>query len=356
MKLNKTLLFQFILASTIPVIFMGCSEKKETKQKKTEKKLLSLVKIQKAERKEFKHQITSQGNIKCSEEAMLNAEIGGLVSQIHIKEGDYVNKGQVLISMDTELMALNLNELDTQMKYAKFLLNKQSELNEKGLGTEMELEAAFNQVASLSAKRRIINAQINKSKIVSPFAGIIDKIYTEKGQMVGPQSPVIHLMNNKNMELISSISEKYLSKVGKGSTIEVSFPNYSDTILNLKIDQISKSIDATNRTFEIKSTLKENKLFLSNMLAEVKITDLFVKDGLIIPSKAIMKSPDNIDFIFVATKTEKGNYKVEEVNVEVIEKYNQEALIKDNKKISNSSLVVVEGGRGIASKDLVRIN
>jgi hypothetical protein len=92
------------------------------------------------------------------------------------------------------------------------------------------------------------------------------------------------------------------------------------------------------------------------MLAEVKITDLFVKDGLIIPSKAIMKSPDNIDFIFVATKTEKGNYKVEEVNVEVIEKYNQEALIKDNKKISNSSLVVVEGGRGIASKDLVRIN
>ena len=356
MKLNKTLLFQFILVSTIPVLFMGCSEKKETKQKKTEKKLLSLVKIQKAERKEFKHQITSQGNIKCSEEAMLNAEIGGLVSQIHIKEGDYVNKGQVLISMDTELMALNLNELDTQMKYAKFLLNKQSELNEKGLGTEMELEAAFNQVASLSAKRRIINAQINKSKIVSPFAGIIDEIYTEKGQMIGPQSPVIHLMNNKSMELISSISEKYLSKVGKGSTIEVSFPNYSDTILNLKIDQISKSIDATNRTFEIKSILKENKMFLSNMLAEVKITDLFVKDGLIIPSKAIMKSPDNIDFIFVATKTEKGNYKVEEVNVEVIEKYNQEALIKDNKKISNSTLVVVEGGRGIASKDLVRIN
>ena len=69
-----------------------------------------------------------------------------------------------------------------------------------------------------------------------------------------------------------------------------------------------------------------------------------------------MKSPDNIDFIFVATKTEKGNYKVEEVNVEVIEKYNQEALIKDNKKISNSTFVVVEGGRGIASKDLVRIN
>ena len=47
---------------------------------------------------------------------------------------------------------------------------------------------------------------------------------------------------------------------------------------------------------------------------------------------------------------------MEEVNVEVIEKYNQEALIKDNKKISNSTLVVVEGGRGIASNDLVRIN
>ena len=126
--------------------------------------------------------------------------------------------------------------------------------------------------------------------------------------MVGPQSPVIHLMNNKSMELISSISEKYLSKVGKGSTIEVSFPNYPDTILNLKIDQISKSIDATNRTLRL-SILKENKMFLSNMLAEVKITDLYVKDGLIIPSKAIMKFQIILTLFLLLQKQKKGTTK-----------------------------------------------
>ncbi|MAO31865.1 MAG: hypothetical protein CL824_00020 [Crocinitomicaceae bacterium] len=337
----------------ISIILFSC---KQVEEKKAETKPMSLVKIKKIERKDFKHEITAQGDLKCKKESFLNPEIGGLVSTIHVKEGDRVSAGQLLISIDTELLNLGLNELETQLEFAKFMLNKQSELKEKGLGTEMEYETSINQVATLNAKKRSISAQIKKASIIAPFAGVINKINTEKGQMIGPQVPVIHLINNSEMDLIAGVSEKHLKKIKPGTKIQVTFPNFTDTTLQLEVEQTGKNIHATNRTFEIKTSIKNNSIFLSNMLAEVSITDLFVPNGLVIPSNSIMKSPNNVDFVFIAIKKGNKKYSVKEVQIEVIEKYNGETLIKENPEITDQTMIVIEGARGISSKDIVRID
>lgn len=337
----------------ISIILFSC---KQVEEKKAETKPMSLVKIKKIERKDFKHEITAQGDLKCKKESFLNPEIGGLVSTIHVKEGDRVSAGQLLISIDTELLNLGLNELETQLEFAKFMLNKQSELKEKGLGTEMEYETSINQVATLNAKKRSISAQIKKASIIAPFTGVINKINTEKGQMIGPQVPVIHLINNSEMDLIAGVSEKHLKKIKPGTKIQVTFPNFTDTTLQLEVEQTGKNIHATNRTFEIKTSIKNNSIFLSNMLAEVSITDLFVPNGLVIPSNSIMKSPNNVDFVFIAIKKGNKKYSVKEVQIEVIEKYNGETLIKENSEITDQTMIVIEGARGISSKDIVRID
>ena len=337
----------------ISIILFSC---KQVEEKKAETKPMSLVKIKKIERKDFKHEITAQGDLKCKKESFLNPEIGGLVSTIHVKEGDRVSAGQLLISIDTELLNLGLNELETQLEFAKFMLNKQSELKEKGLGTEMEYETSINQVATLNAKKRSISAQIKKASIIAPFTGVINKINTEKGQMIGPQAPVIHLINNSEMDLIAGVSEKHLKKIKPGTKIQVTFPNFTDTTLQLEVEQTGKNIHATNRTFEIKTSIKNNSIFLSNMLAEVSITDLFVPNGLVIPSNSIMKSPNNVDFVFIAIKKGNKKYSVKEVQIEVIEKYNGETLIKENPEITDQTMIVIEGARGISSKDIVRID
>lgn len=353
--MNTKKISQIISVIIIVISFSSCQEI-EKAEKTTKTKALALVKVAKVEHRDFQHKITAQGDLKCKKESFLNPEIGGLVSKIHVTEGDYVSAGQLLISIDTELLALGLNELETQLEYAKFMLNKQQELKSKGLGTAMELEASLNQVATLNAKKRTLSAQIKKASIKAPFSGVINKINTEKGQMIGPQGPVIHLINNSEMELIAGVSEKHLKKIKPGTKIQVTFPNFTDTVLQLKVEQTSKNIHATNRTFEIKSNIKNNKVFLSNMLAEVSITDLHVPNGLVIPTTCIIKSPKNVDFIFIATEKGKKKYSVEELEIEVIEKYNGEALIKANPKINKNTMIVTEGVRGISSKDIVRID
>ena len=71
--------------------------------------------------------------------------------------------------------------------------------------------------------------------------------------------------------------------------------------------------------FEIKSNIKTIRVFLSNMLKEVSITDLYVLNGLVIPANLLSNHHKNIDFIFIAKEKGQKKYSVEELEIEVIE-------------------------------------
>lgn len=316
-----------------------------------------LVKIEKAQTKNFKHEIRVQGNVETDHEVTLSAEMGGLITSINVKEGQKIAKGQVIAKVDASVLSSNLNELQTQLDHAEYMLEKQEALAEKGVGSEFELEAAKAQVKSLKASMASLSTQRGKATIKAPFRGVIDQVFARQGQMAGPSSPIVRLVNNNQVDIVASISEKHFAKVHVGTPIKVSFPNYSDTSVNLKINNVGNYIAPTNRTFRIKASIFNNDYFLPNMLAEVSITDMEVKDGLVIPARSILKDQNNNDFVFVATpykKEGKDLYQVKKTLINVIERFEGEALIETS-EIKDGANIVVEGARGVANNDIVRI-
>jgi membrane fusion protein (multidrug efflux system) len=211
-------------------------------------------------------------------------------------------------------------------------------------------------VNSLKSRLGSVNTQQGKTSIRAPFSGIIDQVYAKDGQVVGPQSPIVRLVNNSKIDVVADISEKHFSSIHVGTVIEVSFPNYTDTVLNLVVSNVGQYIEPVNRTFSIKATLNNNKVFLPNMLAELSLTDMTVPNALVISAKSIIKDQDNKDFVYVADKKEKNQYTVRKVMVQVIEKYKGEAYIKVLEgRLSEGSFVITDGAKGITIKDIVRI-
>ena len=349
MKLIIKLTYIVILAAS----FSACSS--EEKKTVAETSFLPLVEIETADVKAFKHTINAQGNVETDQDILLTAEMGGLITKVNVKSGDRVAAGQTLVVLDAALINSGAQEIETQLEYAEYMLKKQEELKSKGIGSEFDYETARNAVKSLRAKLNSLNTQRGKSAIKAPFSGIIDVVYAKQGQMAGPQSPLLRLVNNSNVEITASISEKHLSKIKVGTLIEVSFPNFNNTILNLKVNTVGNFIEPTNRTFRIAAKVSGNKELLPNMLAELRITDFTVENGLVIPAKSILKSQDNSDYVWVALPSSKGNFKVQKIAVELIENQDGEALIKDNAAIKKGTKIIVEGARGITEKDQVRI-
>lgn len=349
MKLIIKLTYIVILAAS----FLACSS--EEKKTFTETSFLPLVEIETADVKPFKHIINAQGNVETAQDILLTAEMGGLITKVNVKSGDRVSAGQTLVLLDAALINSGAQEIETQLEYAEYMLKKQEELKSKGVGSEFDYETARNGVKSLRSRLNSLNTQRGKSAIKAPFSGIIDVVYAKQGQMAGPQSPLLRLVNNSNVEITASISEKHLSKIKIGTLIQVSFPNFNNTILNLKVNTVGNFIEPTNRTFRIAAKVSGNKELLPNMLAELRITDFTVENGLVIPAKSILKSQDNSDYVWVALPSSKGNFKVQKIAVELIENQDGEALIKDNAAIKKGTKIIVEGARGITEKDQVRI-
>jgi RND family efflux transporter MFP subunit len=314
-----------------------------------------LVTISPIEKKTFIHKIKVQGNVETEQDVLLNAELGGLITQVLVKEGQSVSVGQVLVILDAAMISSSMQELETQLEYAKYMMEKQEELKKRGVGSEFEYKAAKSQVDALKSKMKSLGTQRGKSSIKAPFSGVIDKVYAKNGQMAGPQGPLLRLVNNKEINITADISEKHFEKIKKGTAVRVTFPNYKDTSLNLTITQIGNYIDPTNRTFRLMSNLKNNKVFLPNMLAELEITDMNEANSIVIPAKSILKTQTNQDYVYIAKKSEKGKIIAKKVMVDLIEKYDGQASIRfRNYEFKKGEFVIVDGARGIAENDIVR--
>ncbi len=346
MKLNSTTIFILIASASI---LTACSNDEEKKEEKSHE----FVTLQDAERKTFVHKIMAQGNVETEQDVLLSAELGGVITAVDVHEGQKVSKGQVIAQIDASVLASNLAELQTQLEHASYMLNKQKELNDRGVGSEMELESAKTQVEALQASIKSLSTQKGKATITAPFSGVIDQVFAKKGQMTGPGTPIARLVNNDAIDIVASISEKHYANIKIGTDIIVSFPNYSDTTIKLKVDHIGNYIEPTNRTFRIISRVEENDYFLPNMLAEVSITDMMVDSALVIPATAILRDQENNDFVYVATEQDSA-YKVKKTIVNVIQRYKGDAYIENQDKIKAGTKLVVGGARGIYEGALVK--
>lgn len=350
----KTGIIGLFIVLTAAVVLSSCEA--EIVQEE-EIVLKPLVTIQNVQEKSFHHEIRVQGNIETDQDVTLSAEMGGLITSINVKEGQTVRKGQVVARVDASVLSSNVNELKTKLEYAEYMLGKQEELQKRGVGSEFDLETAKSQVNSIMASMRSLNTQRGKAVIRAPFTGVVDEVFARRGQMAGPASPIVRIVNNSSIDIVASISEKHFTKVKIGTEMNVSFPNYSDTVIKLKVTNVGNYIQPTNRTFRIMSEINNNTFFLPNMLAEVSITDFSVENGLIVPSVSVLKDRNNEDYIFVADPSKEENqFKVRVVHVAVVNKFDGETLITSTTKLNKDTKVVVDGAKGIADKDTVRIN
>ncbi|MDA9275213.1 MAG: efflux RND transporter periplasmic adaptor subunit [Crocinitomicaceae bacterium] len=347
MKTTKAKIFGFAFLAGSLLVLQSCGEE-VTEEKEVDQ--APLVHVSEIEMKPFTHEIRVQGTVETDQDIILNSEMGGLIMKINVKAGQTISKGTVIASIDASILASNLVELQTQLEYAKYMLDKQEQLNKKGVGSEMNLETAKNQVKSLETKINSLGTQKGKAVIRAPFSGVIDQVFAREGQMAGPASPIVRLVNNSKVDIIAMVSEKHLAKIKVGTEINVTFPNYSDTSIDLTITNVGNYIEPTNRTFRIMAAVDKNEVLLPNMLAEVRVTDLYVPMGFVIPSTSVQRDQEGEDFIYIIV-----NGKSQKVIINVIEKFNGETLIKDSKEIGKGVQIVIKGAKGIVDGTAIRL-
>ena len=248
----------------------------------------------------FRNYIDVQGRVDAEENVALSSEMPGTVTKINVKVGDVVNAGQVLAETDSRAISQGIADLQTNMDLVNQIYQKQKNLWNQKIGTEMQYLQAKTNKESLEKKLATLQEQIRMGKIVSPINGTVDAVDIKLGQMVAPGLPAIRVINFSSLKVKADVAESYASKIKKGSDAIVRFPDMNDSVIGV-ISFVSRAINPSSRTFNVEVMLDNKKEYHPNMVSRLSINDYkSAKAEVIIPVSVIQKDESNASFVYVA--------------------------------------------------------
>ena len=247
----------------------------------------------------FNHYLEVQGNVDTKENIVIQPEYSGTLTSLTVKAGQRVSKGQILGRVDDAGMSQQLASAENQYQLAKTTYERQKNLWDKKIGSEIQYLQAQTQMVSAQKAVSQIKAQLSKTVIRAPFSGTIDEVFVEKGEVVAPSAQgLMRIVNLGNMYVSTTIPESYIGKLKIGDQVDVFLTSLGKTYKG-KVRQVGSFINPNNRSFGIEvSVPNPENLLRPNQVAKLKIIDYVKKDATVVPSNVIQEDGKGNHYVY----------------------------------------------------------
>ncbi len=265
------------------------------------KKEEALVSVMTLKDTVFSHYLDIQGSVNTKENILIQPEMPGTLVVLNAKAGQHVSKGQLLARVDDGGSSQQVASLETQYQLAKTTFERQKNLWNQKIGSEIQYLQAQTQMLSLQRSVAQAKAMLAKTVIRAPFSGTIDEVFVERGQVVsaGAQG-LMRIVNLNNMYVSTSVPESYIGKLKVGTQVDVFLTSLNKNYKG-KVRQIGNFINPNNRSFGIEVSIPNpENLLRPNQVAKLKVIDYTAKNAIVVPTNVIQEDGQGNKFVFVA--------------------------------------------------------
>ncbi len=273
---------------------LGASKPAPTTVKSREVGVIKLVP------KKFDHFVQTQGSVDAIDNILVSAKTMGVLSSVYVREGEVVKKGQILGQIDNSITVSSINELKSSIELANTVFQRQKNLWDQKIGTEVQYLQAKNNKESLEKRLATLNEQLEMSRIKSPIDGSVDELDAKIGQNVAPGMPAFRVVSFDKLKMTANVSEAYVIQIKTGNTAVVSFPDINKEIV-AKVTFVGKTINQLSRTFPIEVALPSYPDLRPNMSGVLKVIFETVPDALTIPVNVVQEINEQ-KVVYIAVK------------------------------------------------------
>ncbi|MGS2764066.1 efflux RND transporter periplasmic adaptor subunit [Sinomicrobium sp. M5D2P9] len=302
----------------------------------------------------FHHYIELQGSVNTKQNIVINAEYNGILTQVYVREGQDVKKGQLLAKIDDGGLSQQLAQAEIQANLARTTFERQKRLWDQNIGSEIQFLDARTSYESQERAIAQLKDQIAKARVIAPFSGTIDDIITDQGSVVAAGTALMRIVSLKDMYIEAEVPEKYLPNISKGTDVEINFPVLGKT-LKSKVRQAGNYINPNNRSFKIEVDVPNTSGDIKpNLTAKLKVYDYTSEKAILIPQSIISENADGEQYVYVA---EKNGKEAEGVAKRIIIKTGktQGNIIEVLEGVSSGDHIINEGARSVEEGQVVKI-
>jgi membrane fusion protein (multidrug efflux system) len=192
--------------------------------------------------------VSSVGTVLPNEEVDIRTEIAGRVVTIAFEEGARVAKNDLLVKISDDELRAQLARAESRLAIARDEADRQRQLYEQTLTSEREFTNAGNEMDVTAAEANLIRAQLAKTEIRAPFAGVVGLRTVSEGSYVSPATLITTLRDISLVKIDFSVPERYAGRIAAGDRVEFriqgSLQTYTATVYALEagIDEVTRTL------------------------------------------------------------------------------------------------------------------
>lgn len=267
----------------------------------------------------FEEIIPITGSVSAPEDASLSAQAAGTLTYL-AEVGTRIDAGEVVARLDDRLVRAaldqaraNLTSAESQARLAEETLKRQEPLYRDSIMSALEYEGVVTQrnqarAALAQAEAAVTQAeqQLENTYVRAPFSGTVEERFSNAGEQVMPGSPVLRVVNIRNLKVVAGVPETYAADIRRGTPVTISFRAYSGEEISDTVSFVGSVINPQNRTFSIEIAIDNPSGVLKPaMIADLKLTRKVLDDQIVVPQTAILRDENGMS-VYLAVDAADG--------------------------------------------------
>ena len=260
--------------------------------------------------------LNASGKVEAIQNANLSTRIMGFVNKVHVKVGDKVRKGQLLLSINSAdinaqkaQVNASITEATAAYKNAEKDYNRFKALFEDSSASQKEMddmtanyEIAKARLEAANQMKNQVNAQLSYSNISAPFSGVVTGKFINKGDMASPGMPLMSVEAPGKFQVIAMVPESEITQVKNGSEVNVTIKSTGEVVKG-KVTEVSTSAKNTGGQYLVKVILdKTEAKLLSGMFTSVQFPVAKASsNNILIPTSALVKRGELVGVYVVSS-------------------------------------------------------
>jgi len=194
-----------------------------------------------------------RGQTRANRLVQVKSEVSGIVESVPGEKGKRVKAGDLLCQVAIDSRRSDLSEALASLKSSQLEYDGIRDLNQRGLQSEIVLAKAKATLEQSRSRTKRAELELQKTRIVAPFDGIVETQPVEVGHFLSPGSTCVTLIEIDPILVTGQVAERNISQIQLGDEVQVELITGQNYVA--RVTFIGRSPDATTRTFPIEVTI-----------------------------------------------------------------------------------------------------
>jgi RND family efflux transporter MFP subunit len=246
-------------------------------------------------------------------------EISGQLQQLRLADGTPVDvgvavkEGEVIAVINHDTYLAQLAECQATLEASEVALtdaerekNRMIKLFEGGSATEQNKDKAVTaadlaaaQLKQAQAALDMAKVNVDKATIKVPITGVVSKKYVDEGNMAGPSTPLVQIVQIDTLKVIGGVSERYLPLLVPGKTsVQIKTDTYPADEFTGTVYRVAVAVDAITRTGEVEIRVPNLDGKLKPGIFARMTINVSQKECVVVPDSALLREAD-YTYVFV---------------------------------------------------------